>query len=178
MVVQIFKQMTIFERQEVMSLAGITSSRLAYLERINLIVPSRLKSNGSRSEPLFTFEQIVAIRAIRDFKISELPRPSIQKFIEFLSTDESQSLLRSTTNRENLESQLLIMLDDQVFWIKEDWSNFAEKLPPCFKSSGRKNDQILWYTMIVIPSLVNIVDDIWKEAIKSNSVKDIREKLG
>ncbi len=69
-------QMSGFTRQETIHLAGCTSSRLAYLEKVGLVIPYRFGNNG-RPTVVFSWEQLLEIRAIKrrsevvDFKSFE-----------------------------------------------------------------------------------------------------------
>jgi len=64
----------------------------------------------------------------------------------------------------------LVAINDDVFWIRQDWKDFSEQMPKALKVASKKGKGIGQYTLIVIPTLIEIVDEVWLAAQKSKVV--------
>ncbi|MBC1224798.1 MerR family transcriptional regulator [Nostoc sp. UCD121] len=144
-----------FTRQETIALAGTTSNRLQYLERTGLIVPHRY---GSTKKPtvIYTWEQVLEIRAIKNLR-QEISLQTVRKIIEFLDDKGFDDQLRD---------KKLVVLNDEVYWVMPDWSDF----PRVIKVADKRNQGIGQYILITIPSLFEIVNEIWKAAERSEVI--------
>jgi DNA-binding transcriptional MerR regulator len=144
-----------FTRQETIALAATTSNRLQYLERTGLIVPQRY-GNTRKPTVIYSWEQVLEIRAIKNLR-QEISLQTVRKIIEFL-------------NNEGLNDQLrdkkLVVLDDEVYWIMPDWSDF----PKVMKVADKRNQGIGQFVLITIPSLFEVVNEIWQAAEKSEVI--------
>lgn len=149
-----------FVRREVLALTGTTSNRLQYLERAGLIVPRR---EGAISRPtvLYSWEQLLEIRAIKNLR-QEVSLQTVRKIIEFLDQSGYDDTLRD---------KQIVVVDEDVFWVRTDWTDFSDHLPPVLKVAGKKN--VGQYTLIVIPPLIDVVEEIW-EAAKTSTVVDFQ----
>lgn len=143
-----------FTRRETLALTEITSNRLQYLERAGLIIPERV--GGS---VLYTWEQLLEIRAIKNLR-KEVSLQTIRKIIEFLNRHGIDDSLRD---------KQLVVLDDEVFWVRNDWKDFSEQMPSVLKVASKKKG-VGQYVLLVIPSLGNIVKEIWEAAQESDYV--------
>jgi DNA-binding transcriptional MerR regulator len=152
-------QMSGFTRQETMHLAGCTSSRLAYLEKVSLIVPYRF-GNNARPTVIFSWEQLLEIRAIKNLR-KDVSLQTVRKLIKFLDDSGYDNSLRD---------KQLVVVGEEIFWVKQDWSDFGENLPTAVKVAGKSDKQVGQYVLIVIPPLIDIVNEIWKAARKSKIV--------
>ncbi|AVH65714.1 hypothetical protein CDG77_26380 [Nostoc sp. 'Peltigera membranacea cyanobiont' 213] len=155
-------QMSGFTRQETMHLAGCTSSRLAYLEKVGLVIPYRFGINA-RPTVVFSWEQLLEIRAIRNLR-KNISLQTVRKIIKFLDDSGYDNGLRD---------KQLIVIGDEVFWVKQDWSDFGENLPTTVKVADKSNKQVGQYVLLVIPSLIDIVNEIW-EAARQSKVIDFK----
>ena len=144
-----------FTRQETLALTETTSNKLQYLERVGLIIPSRI---GVSKKPvvIYTWEQVLAIRAIKDLK-QEISLQTIKKIIDFLNKEGCDDSLR--------DKQLIIVNDD-VFWIQNDWSDVLSVIKVA-SSKGKYVDQ---YVLLVIPTLIQVVKEVWEVAQKSHAI--------
>lgn len=142
-----------FTRQETLALTGATSSRLAYLDRAELVKPLKL---GKSIKPtvLYTWQQLLEIRAIANLK-QKIPLPSARKVIR---------LFGNANSGDNLRDDRLVIIGDDVWWVKADWSN----MPEVMKMADNKN--FGHFTAIVIPPLSSLVEDIWISASSSSTV--------
>lgn len=148
-----------FTRRETMSLTGSTSNQLQYLERSGLITPERI---GKSRKPivLYSWEQVLEIRAIKNLR-DEISLQAIRKVIAFL--DESGF-------DDTLRDKQLVVIDDDVFWVRIDWQDFSQKMPKTLKVASKKNKDVGQYTLTVIPNLISLVNEIWQTAEKSDAI--------
>lgn len=149
-----------FTRQEVIKLAGCTSSRLAYLEKVGLVVPQRI-GPSKRPIVLFTWEQLLEVRAIKDLR-KEVSLQTVRKIVDYLNRNGYDDSLRD---------KLLVVLGNDVFWVNSDWSDFSQNVPPALKVAGKNN--IGQYSLFVLPPFSGMVDDIWKTAEENSNVIDM-----
>jgi DNA-binding transcriptional MerR regulator len=149
-----------FTRRETLALAETTSNRLQYLERAGLIIPQRV---GLSKKPtvLYTWEQVLEIRTIRNLR-EGTSLQAVRKIIQFLNEHGFEGTLRD---------KQLVVVDDDVFWVRTDWSDFADRMPEALKVASKNGKGIGNYTLIVIPTLASIVEDIWETA-KASQVID------
>ena len=144
-----------FTRREVIDLASTTSNRLQYLERSELIKPHRIEKTG-RATVLYTWEQLLEIRAIKNLRQS-ITLQTVRKIIEFLDKSGFDDSLRD---------KQLICVDDDVFWVKPNW----EEMPEILRIAAKKGKSVGQYTLLVIPALIDLVDEIWEAAANSKVV--------
>ena len=145
-----------FTRRETIALIGTTSNRLQDLERAELIIPKRI---GISKKPtvLYTWEQILEIRAIKNLR-QEVSLQTIKKIIYFLD--------KEGCNDNHLINKQLIVINDDVFWIKNDWSD----VPSVIKIVSKKGKDGGQYVLLVIPALIQVVKEIWEAAEKSSEI--------
>lgn len=154
-------QMIGFTRKETMQLTGCTSSRLAYLEKVGLIVPYRYGTNSGRPIVVFSWEQLLEIRAIRNLRQEDISLQTVRKIIDFLDKSGYNNALRN---------KQLVVVNDEVFWIEQDWSDFGANMPKAVKVAGKNSQEVGQYVLIVIPPLIDIVNDIWESAKNSKII--------
>lgn len=150
-----------FTRQETIALAETTSNRLQYLEKKGLVIPHRI---GKSSKPtvIYTWEQILEIRAISHLRQKQkVSLQTIRKIVKFL--DESGF-------DDSLRNKKLVAIADSVFWVRSDWGDFPEKLPSALKVAGNEGKDVGQYILLVVPTLSEIVNDIWKAAERSQII--------
>ncbi|ELS03578.1 hypothetical protein Xen7305DRAFT_00033020 [Xenococcus sp. PCC 7305] len=152
-----------FTRQETLELAGATSNQLQYLERLELIQPSRITKNRKKPLVFYTWEQILEIRAVRDLRNQNVSLQTVRKIIQFLDDSKIDN---------NLRDKLLVAVDEDVFWVNQDWSDFGEQMTriSALVVASKKNNNIGQYTLIVIPALKEIVEQVWEIAQQSKVI--------
>lgn len=148
-----------FTRRETLELTGTTSNRLQYLERSGLVIPQRI---GKSRKPtvIYSWEQVLEIRAIKHLR-QEISLQTVRKIINFLDKSGFDDSLRD---------KQLIVIDDEVLWVQQDWKDFPEKIPAALKVAGNKDNDIGQYVLLVIPPLSEIVNEVWEAAEKSQVV--------
>ncbi|MBW4660998.1 MAG: helix-turn-helix domain-containing protein [Drouetiella hepatica Uher 2000/2452] len=148
-----------FTRQETLALTGTTSNRLQYLERANLIIPERV---GSAQKPtvLYTWEQILEIRAIKNLR-QQASLQTVKKIIEFLDKSGFDDTLRD---------KQIVVIDEEAFWVRTDWADFHEQMPKALKVASKKKKDLGQYVLIVIPPLIDIVNEVWEAAKNSANI--------
>jgi DNA-binding transcriptional MerR regulator len=148
-----------FTRRETLELTETTSNRLQYLERKGLVIPQRI---GKSQKPtvIYTWEQVLEIRAIKNLR-QEISLQTVRKIINFLDKSGFD---------DSLSDKKLIVIDDEVFWVQQDWTDFPEKMPSALKVAGNNGKDVGQYVLRVIPPLSEIVNEVWEAAEKSNLV--------
>ncbi|MEM9219100.1 MAG: MerR family transcriptional regulator [Cyanobacteria bacterium P01_F01_bin.150] len=148
-----------FTRSETLALTETTSNRLQYLEKQELVIPQRI---GKSRKPtvIYSWEQILEIRAIRHLR-KDVSLQTVRKIVEFLNNNGFDDSLRD---------KQLIVIDDEVFWIRQDWQDFSEKMPSAMKVTSKKSQGVGQYVLLVVPPLSEIVDEIWKAARKADVI--------
>jgi DNA-binding transcriptional MerR regulator len=148
-----------FTRRETLDLTGTTSNRLQYLERSGLVIPQRI---GKSRKPtvIYSWEQVLEIRAIKHLR-QEISLQTVRKIINFLDKSGFDDSLRD---------KQLIIIDDDVFWVQQDWKDFPENMPSALKVAENKGKDVGQYVLLVIPPLSEIVNEVWEAAEKSNVV--------
>ena len=139
-----------FTRQEAMQLTNCTSSRLAYLEKIDLIIPARYGVVRGKPTVIFSWGQLLGIQAIRELRLEDVPLLTVKRLVTFLGNAHHTDISKD---------KLLIAMNDEVFWIQKDWSDFADNMPKSLKKASKENKNIKWYILIAIP-IGDIIDTI------------------
>jgi DNA-binding transcriptional MerR regulator len=148
-----------FTRQEVIRLTGCNSNRLSYLEKVGLVTPTRI---GSSKKPtvLYTWEQMLEIRAIRDLR-REISLQTVRSIVDFLNKSGIDDSLRD---------KQLVVVNNEVFWVKVDFSDIGQIGAAVQRVASRRRKGIGQYLLLVIPPLVDIVNEIWETASQSQVV--------
>jgi hypothetical protein len=81
----------------------------------------------------------------------------VRKIVEFLNKEGCD---------DGLRNKQLIVVNDDVFWIQNDWSD----MPSAIRSASNKGRDIGQYALLVIPPLIQIVQEIWQAAEKSEVI--------
>jgi DNA-binding transcriptional MerR regulator len=148
-----------FTRRETIDLAETTSNRLQYLERVGLVVPQRIE-RSSQPTVIYSWEQLLEIRAIKNLR-QEISLQTVRKIVDVLNKYGFDDRLRD---------KQLVAINDDVFWIRQDWEDFSKQMPKALKVASKKGKGIGQYTLIVIPTLIEVVDEVWLAAEKSKVV--------
>ena len=150
-----------FTRQETLALTEATANQLFYLEKAGLIIPRRIGSN-KRPTVLFTWEQILEIRAIRKLR-EDTSLQRIRKVIDFLNKEGFT---------DHLRDKQLVVINDSVFWVRTDWKDFHKNMPEMLLVASNRNKSVGQYTMTVLPPFMDIIDDIWETPEKKLIIVD------
>lgn len=144
-----------FTRQETLALTKTTSSRLAYLDRTEVVVPEKY-GNSKKPTVIYSWGQVLEIRAINDLR-QKISLQTVKKIVQFL--DESGF-------DNNLRDKHLVVVNDEVDWVMPSWSD----MPRVMKVADKKNKGLGQFVLIVLPPLSDIIKEIWKNAQKSKVI--------
>jgi hypothetical protein len=88
----------------------------------------------------------------------------VRKIINFLDESGYDNSLRD---------KQLVVVGDEVFWMKQDWSDFGDNIPRTVKIADKRDTSVGQYVLLVIPPLTDIVNDIWESA-KNSKIIDFK----
>ena len=146
-----------FTRQETISLTGISSGRLSYLDRQKIVVPQK-DGNPSHPRVIYSWEQVLQIKIISRLR-------------EKLSFQEIRSVINFLKER-NYEASLfdcqLVLIESKLYLI-EDWREFGTKI---LEASGKNKGKVVVNEIGVIGK---IAAQIRMEA-KKNKVLDFDKR--
>ena len=148
-----------FTRTETLALTETTSNRLQYLEMKELVIPQRV-GKSRRPTVIYSWEQILEIRAIKHLR-QEISLQAVRSIVDFLNESGFDDSLRD---------KQLVVIDNEVFWIRQDWKDFSEKMPSAMKVAGKSSKGVGQYFLLVIPTLTEIVDEVWAVAQASEVI--------
>ena len=147
-----------FTRQETISLTGITSGRLSYLDRKQIVVPEK-DGNPSHPRVVYSWEQVLQIKIIARLR-EKLSLQEIRSVIDFLK-------------KRNYEPSLfdcqLVLIESKLYLI-EDWREFGTKI---LEASGKNKGKVVVNEIGVIGK---IASQIRNEA-KKNRVLDFDKRI-
>ncbi|WP_222620523.1 MerR family transcriptional regulator [Sphaerospermopsis sp. LEGE 00249] len=146
-----------------MELTGATSNQLQYLERSELIKPIRVWNGKKKPEVYYTWQQILEIRAIRNLR-ETTSLQVIRKILNFFENYQIDKTLRD---------KQIVVVNEEVFWVDISWSDFGEIIS-ALKIGDSRGKGIGQYTLLVVPALKEIINEIWGIA-KQSSVINIEE---
>lgn len=148
-----------FTRQETLKITGCTSSRLSYLEKVGLVIPQRVGSN-KRPTVLYTWEQLLEIRAIRSLRKESVSLQAVRMIVKTLNECGFDDSLRD---------KLLVIVGDEVLWVNPDWSDF--KAPAALTVASKSGKGVGQIVFLVVQPFAEIVKELWDRA-KSSKVID------
>jgi DNA-binding transcriptional MerR regulator len=151
------KAMEGFTRQETLALAKATSGRLAYLDRTGLIVPEKY-GNPKKPTVIYSWEQLLEIIAIKALR-QKVSLQVVRRIIQFLDERGFDPSLRD---------KRLVAIDEEVFWVMPDWSDMLRVMKIADKKGGNKD--LGQFVLVVLPSLSDIISEVWKAAHSCNIV--------
>jgi hypothetical protein len=107
------------------------------------------------------------IRAIRNLR-EATSLQVIRRVIDFFEKSQYNKALRD---------KQIVVVDDEVFWVKPDWSDFGKQIS-VLKVDDKRRKGIGQYTLIVIPALWDIVKEVWDaaETYKVINMKDFQRR--
>ncbi|MDZ7952441.1 MerR family transcriptional regulator [Nostoc sp. DedQUE09] len=150
-----------------MELTGATSNQLQYLERSGLIKPMREWKGKKKPNVYYNWQQILEVRVIRNLRKTT----SLQVIRKILDFFEGYKIDKSLRDKQ------IIAINEEVFLIDCDWSNFAERIS-ALKLADRGGKGIGQYTLLVVPALRDIVNEIWDVAERSKiiAIEDFKSR--
>lgn len=144
-----------FSRKETINLTGCTSSRLAYLEKAELIIPARIDNIV-----VFSWEQLLEIRAIKNLR-KDVSLQTVRKIIEFLNREGYDDSLRD---------KQIVVINGEVYWLEPEFSDLPGLMMKIAGKGDKHLGQLTHYELIVIPTLNQVVKEVWESAKESEVV--------
>lgn len=144
-----------FTRQETLALTQTTSSRLAYLDRVNVVVPQKY-GNPKKPTVIYTWEQLLEIRTIANLR-KQTSLQMVRKLVDFL---DKHSL------DHTLHDKPLVATANEVFLVMPDWSD----MPQVMKVADRNGEGVGQLVLLVLPPLSTVIQEIWAMAKDSQVV--------
>lgn len=143
-----------FTRQETMILTDTTSSRLAYLDRIGLIVPEKY---GSPKKPtvVYSWRQLLQIRAIK----------YIEKFVPLVALKRTVHLLNTIELGDELASKPVIIADTEMYTCAPDFSDLPDVIETISKQA-----YFTGHPITITSPLTDLATDIVYIALKSSVI--------
>ena len=146
-----------FTRQEALLLAGCTSSRLASLEKSDLIVPDR-----RFGAVFFTWEQVIGIRMVKCLRAG-------------LNLYQAKTLLDFLFNQGLMSSDIrlrLALVNNQPLWMPNSFIELPDGMRRAFAA-----DQVCHYNVFVTPPLAIFVQQIRFAATQHKLLDTITSRL-
>jgi len=144
-----------FTRQETLALTQTTSSRLAYLDRTNVIVPEKY-GNPRKPTVIYSWEQVLEIRTIANLR-KQISLQMVRKLVKFLDEHGLDT---------TLHDKHLVATPKEVFLVSPDWAD----MPHIMKVADRDGDGLGQLVLLVLPPLKDVIQDIWQAAEASKIV--------
>lgn len=137
-----------FTRQETIALTGISSSRLSYLDRTNLIAPQKI---GNRKHPkvIYSWKQVLEIKTIERLR-EKLSLQEIRKVLNFL---------RERDYKTTFFEHSLVFVNSQLYLV-EDLQNFGLTV---LEASGKNKGQVV---IREVGAVGDIITELLEEAQK------------
>lgn len=137
-----------FTRQETLSLTGISSSRLSYLDRTELVIPQKF-GNSKHPKVIYTWEQVLEIKTIERLR-EKLSLQEIRNVLDFL---------RTKNHIISLFSHTLVFVNKELYLI-EDLEKFGLTV---LKASGNNKGQVV---IKEIGTVGDVISELFREAEK------------
>lgn len=148
-----------FTRQETIALTGISSGRLSYLDRTQLIVPSKF-GNPKHPKVVYSWKQVLEIKTIERLR-EKIPLQEIRKVLKFLKDHDYES---------SFFAHDLVLLNSQLYLIK-DLREFGLTV---LEVSGDNKGQVVMHE---VGPIGDIMTELAKEAEKHH-VLDFEKRAG
>ncbi len=147
-----------FTRQEVLGLLPeLTSSKLSYLDRINLIVPKKIPPKSKKPICIYSWEQLLELKAICNLRES-VSLQTIQKISKYLVENGFSDSYRDKS---------LVVTGGEVYWIMA--SEYGSQLPKILALAKEQGQYAL-----ILPSVQEMATDVWETQEKIKPVDQKR----
>lgn len=144
-----------FTRHETIVLTRTNPGRLDYLARTGVVVPT-LNREESTHHPLYSWEQILELRAIQNLR-RQVSLQTIRKILAFLQGNSGDRCLHN--------KQLLIA-DGAVDWVMTT----SESQPQIIRIVDRGNRNVGQLKLMMMPSRPGVFSEVWEPARCSNVI--------
>jgi len=147
-----------FTRQETISLTGMKSGKLSYLDETQLVTPQKI-GNPKRPKVFYSGEQVLQLKIIQRLR-EKLSLQEIRKVIKFLKEREYKPTLFECN---------LVLVGEQLYLI-ENWQEFGMMI---LEASGKNKGQVVIHQ---IGKIGDVVSTLKKEAA-SSIVPDFEKRI-
>lgn len=150
-----------FTRQETITLTNATSSYLAYLDKIGVLIPEKY---GSLKKPkvFYSWKQILIIQAIT----------YIQKFVPLVALKRTAHFLNTVEFGDELANKCLIIADSEIYTCAPDFSDLSDVMETISKQAFFTGHEIT-----IISPLTDLARDVCVVAKKSSAIDFEKFKL-
>jgi DNA-binding transcriptional MerR regulator len=148
-----------FTRQETLALTRSSSGRLSYLDRTDLVVPSKI-GNPKHPKVVYSWQQVLEIKTIERLR-EKLSLQEIRKVLNFLKLHD---------HHHSFFVHSLVFVNAQLFLIK-DLENFGLIV---LEASGNNRGQVV---IQEIGPVGDVIVELWQEA-QENHVLDFDKRAG
>ncbi|NJN20354.1 MAG: MerR family transcriptional regulator [Leptolyngbya sp. RL_3_1] len=151
-----------FTQRETVILTRTSPSRLAYLAKTGVVIPSHHVDSSADSSHMdsncrYDWEQILELRAINHLR-QKTSLQTIRKIVAFLETHGSDRYLHN---------KHLIVTSNTVDWIKPHPNT---QLPQIVQVVGPANKHVGQLKIPAIPPVMALVNEVWEAAQRSNVI--------
>lgn len=144
-----------FTRQETIALTKTTSSRLAYLDRVDIVKPEKY-GNTKKPTVIYSWAQVLEIRAINNLR-ENVSLKTIKDMLQYLDKNGFKPSLRD---------KRLVAINDEILWLMSDWSD----MPRVMTVASKKNKGLGQFVLVVLPTIEDIIKAVWETARKSEVI--------
>ncbi len=120
-----------------------------------MIVPQKY-GNPKKPTVIYSWEQVLEIRAISHLR-QKISLQTVRKIIHFLHQSRFKHCFHDLH---------LVVVNDEVFWVMEDWSDMPQVMTVADQNNQHKGQ----FVLIIIPQLASIILEIWEEAKQSSII--------
>jgi DNA-binding transcriptional MerR regulator len=148
-----------FTRQETIALTGISSGRLSYLDRTELVVPEKF-GNPKHPKVVYSWQQVLEIKTIERLR-EKLSLQEIRKVLEFLKLKE---------HKPSFFAHSLVFVNSKLYLI-EDLQDFGSTV---LEASGSNQGQVV---IQEVGPVGDVISELCKEA-QAHHVLDFDKRSG
>jgi hypothetical protein len=146
-----------FTRQETLALTKTTSSRLAYLDRVGMVIPEKYGSN-KKPTVIYSWDQVLEVIAISNLR-QQVSLQTIRKMLDFFEKEGYELSLRD---------KHLVAVNDTIYWVNPDWSDMPNHIMQVAAKQNKDLGQLM--LIVALPTRDYLIHTVWEAAEKSNIV--------
>lgn len=144
-----------FTRQETIALTKTTSSRLAYLDRVDIVKPEKY-GNTKKPTVIYSWAQVLEIRSINNLR-ENVSLKTIKDMIQYLDKNGFEPSLRD---------KRLVAINGEILWLMPDWSD----MPRVMTVASKKSKGVGQFVLVVLPAIDDLIKAVWETAQKSEVI--------
>lgn len=137
-----------FTRQETLRLTGLTSNKLSYLDRTDLVKPKKI-GNPKHPTVIYSWEQILEIKTISRLR-EKISLQEIRQVINYLKQENYDF---------SIFKMSLLFFNSKLYWVKDE----DELRKKVIELTGKYRGQFVIHSVTPIG---DIITELWEEAKK------------